>query len=274
MTIDLVINLWNSKINDQDMFTIGADDVANTDMSFKSANVTYRNKFTKDTQKINFFLNKDSKNIHAIALLYKRSNSFPEFVLDTKTPTIIINEKLQEIIKTNLVDFIVYTRKEPYDNCDIFTSLYDDYANKEYILREFDNQKEPTIDRTLNRCAFGKDTFIPEKFKLGLATPGKENDCTGINFFIENHFTENINFDAEDADACVVADAYENISDDTIEKEIIKETEAASINKCSDLNLGSNDGNIADEIDRTNRRKRRLKYHEDVNEWESTDHFQ
>lgn len=261
------------------MFTIGSDDVANTDMNFNDAYVAYGDKFSKKTQRIDCFFNKASKNIHAIALLHKKSYSFPEIVLSAKKPYIIIDEKLQELIKTNLVDFIVYARKEPYDICNIFTGLYDEYAKKEYILREFDNQKEPTIDRTLNRCVFGRNAFVPEKFKLGSATPGKENDCSGINFFLEKHFSElgNINFDDDNADACIVATAYENVSDDAIEAEIAKEIDVASVNQCSALNLGPDDGNIADELDRMNMRKRRLSQltnYEEDNEWESTKHFQ
>lgn len=42
MTIDFVVNLWNSKINEQNMFTIGTEDVTNTDMNFNSAYVAYR----------------------------------------------------------------------------------------------------------------------------------------------------------------------------------------------------------------------------------------
>lgn len=98
MTIDFVVNLWNSKINEQNMFTIGSEDVPNTDMHFNSAYVAYQSKFNKKTQTITSFLTKDSKHIHAIALLYKASYSFPEIVLSAKTPSIVINEKLQETI--------------------------------------------------------------------------------------------------------------------------------------------------------------------------------
>lgn len=116
------------------MFLIASEDVPNADMYFNSDFVAFQSKFNKKTQSITSFLIKDSKHIHAIALWYKSSYSFPEIALTSKTPSMVINEKLQETIKTNLIDFVVYARKQPYDNCHIFANLYHDYSKKEYIL--------------------------------------------------------------------------------------------------------------------------------------------
>lgn len=298
MTIDLIISLWNCQINERNMFTIGADGVPNTDMNTKSQFVTYRNKYSQNTQTLSSFLNKGDKHIHAIALLYKKSNNFPELMLNAKKPFIIIDEKLQELIKSNLIDLIVYARKAPYENCHLFTNFVDEYDKKDYILREFDSHKEPSIDRTLNRCAFDRSTFIPEKFKLGKPTPGDENDCSGVNFLLEKHLSKLTNtpfnkafdddnietidqiLESSESPQCVSsfdASVFANVPDDAIEEEIQKEIQAASTNQCSYLNLGPEDGNIADELDNLNRRKRKLsetaKY-EEVNEWESTSHFQ
>lgn len=133
------------------------------------------------------------------------------------------------------------------------------------------------IDRTLNRCAFGRNAFIPGKFKLGSPSPGKENDCSGANFLIEQHFPESQNTDAgEDTDSCINNAAFDHVSDELIEMAIQKEFKAANINQCSSLLLGPEDGNIADEIDRSNGRKRRLSQltnYEEVNEWESSNEF-
>lgn len=293
MTIDLVINLWNSKINEKNMFTIGSDAVTNAELNVKSTFVTYRNKFSGNTQTIDSFLNKGNKHIHAIALLFKQSYTFPEFRLTAKKPFINIDEKLIELIKVNLIDLVVYARKAPYNDCHLFAKLCDEYESKDYILREFDNNKQG-VDRTLSRCSFDNSTFIPEKFKLSKATSGEENDCSGVNFLLETHLSllTNSPFDDENAEkndelfetsespqcfAVVDGSEFENLSDDAIEVEIAKETEVASVNQCSSLNLGPNDGNLADEIDRTNRKKRTLSdsaNHMDVNEWESTTFFQ
>lgn len=298
MSIDLVVSLWNSKINEKNMFTVGNDGVSNVDMNCKSHSVSYRNKLTGDTQTLSSFLNKGNKNIHAIALLYKESYAFQEIALTQKNPIIIVDDKLRELIKSNLIDLIVYARKAPYDNCDLLKNLCDEYANKEYILREFDNNNEQGMDRTLNRCSFDRSKFIPEKFKLGSPTPGADNDCSGVNFFLENHLSqltntlknkvfddeniEHINEIAEKNDgsqcfASVDASAYEQVPDDAIENEIVKEIESANANTCSALNLGPNDGNIADQLDRSNRRKRRLSEtvnYEEENEWETMSYFQ
>lgn len=120
MTIDLVINLWNSKINERNMFTVGSDNVPNTDMNTKSASFNYRNKFSGNLQTIDTFLNTGNKHVHAIALLYKECNSFPEIVINAKNPFIVIDDNIEEIIKSSLFDFIVYARKAPYDHCNLF----------------------------------------------------------------------------------------------------------------------------------------------------------
>lgn len=184
MTIDLIVNLWNEKVKpDSDFYTIGTVNVPNYDMITDSAYLTYRNKFTANSQSLHSFFQKNSEHLHAIAILYKKGHAFPEQVINAKKPFISINNEIQELIKTNMVDFIVYASKSPYDNCKLFTYLHSDYAKKEYVLREIHNSKGSGKDRTLNRCALDGIPFCPEKFKLGSPTPGNEDDCTGVQFF-------------------------------------------------------------------------------------------
>lgn len=295
MTIDLIANLWNEKLKaSSDFFTIGGSNVPSVDLKTDSPYVLYRNKFTKNTQSLNSFFKKDNNNLHAIAIIYKKGYVFPEFVINLKKPFIIINSDIQELIKKNLVDFIVYGTKSPYDNCQLFTNLCTEYVNKEYILREFDNNKGN--DRTLNRCSFDRNAFRPDKFKLGSATPGKENDCSGPHFFLEQFLSaiampvqqEILNSDNFDeinqsleqinvpqCTASVDSSTYQSISDDKIEEVIQHETIAAAGSSCTTVNLGANAGNIAFELDRENRIKKRLNtdYEEDF-EWQTTKHFQ
>lgn len=297
MSVDLVVNLWNSKVGKNGMFTIGAPDVPNTDMSADSDYVNYRNKFSKNTQTLFSMFNKGNRHLHAIALLYKASYSFPELVISEKTQYIPINSTIEELIRTNLVDMVVYGRKAPYDNCEIFTNLCNQYATKDYVLREFDCEKTE-IDRTLNRCSLDKSTFVPEKFKLGSPTPGQENDCSGPNFLLETYLAEISDplqskaFDDENIDqineilekndtsqcyASTDASTYYSIPEQKIEDKINEETGISQDSGCSTLNLGSDDGNVADNLDRINRSKRRLS--EDTNyeeefEWETTSHFE
>lgn len=289
MYIDLVINLWNSKFNvDTKLLTIGTESVPHTDMNTKSAFVTFRNKFTGNTQSLNMFLNKGDKNVHAIAILYKKDYGFPEFVLSAKQPRVNIDAKMKDLIKAHLVDMIVYSKKSPYEQCEIFSSLHE-YSDERYILREFDNAQ---TDRTLNRCSFDQEPFSPQKFKLGTASPGMENDCSGTHFVLGNHLLEltdalsnepfemNVaNFDEADNPQCSAshdASTYEHLSDDLIEKQIREETQAAKENECTLLDLGSDVGDVADELDRVNRMKRKLsesENYEEKFEWETTDHF-
>lgn len=158
-----------------------------------------------------------------------------------KKPFVIINSEITELIKSNLVDLVVYRTKAPYDNCQLFINLYNDYANKEYILREFDNNKGNRNDRTLNRCAFDGNAFAPEKFKLGSPTPGNANECSGPNFFFEQILSEIATpiqqkaFDSDNLDeidqlleqidgphctASFDALTYQSLSDDVIEEVI------------------------------------------------------
>lgn len=203
MSIDLVVNLWNQKFKNNEFFTIGAASVANVDLQPNSPYFGYRNKYTGNSQSMLSFLNKGNKNLHAIAIVYKKGYGFPELALNQKKPFLNIDSDLQHLIKTNLVDLVVYARKAPFEDCELFTNLHEDYANKLYILREFDNSKK---DRTLNRCSFSGKAFTPEKFKLGSPTPGTENDCKGTHFFIEQILPELTNpiqnkaFDSDNVD--------------------------------------------------------------------------
>lgn len=272
--------------------------VPNVDMKIDRPYLSYRNRFTGNSQSIHSFFNKDNAHLHAIAIVYKKGYSFQDLTINSRKPFLYINDDIQDMIKSNLVDFIVYGTTAPYDNCQLFINLYNDYANKDYILREFDNNKGSGKDRTLSRCALDGNSFAPEKFKLGSLTPGMENDCSGAQFFLDQFISEiatpiqqkafdSDNFDeidhsleqtnAPQCTASVDSSAYQNISDDAIEEIIQHQSTIAAESTCTALNLGVNAGNIAYELDRTNKRKRRLSEsvdHEKRFEWETTEHFQ
>lgn len=241
------------------------------------------------------FFNKNNVDLHGIAVVYKKGYPFPELVLSSRKPLITINEDIQSLIKLNLVDLVVYGKKAPYDNCELFTNLCDDYANKQYILREFDNSEGKGKDRTLNRCSFDGIPFSPEKFKLGAPTPGGENDCSGAYFFLDQHLfastSSNLNkaFDADNIDdnnsildeinsphctSSFDASVYQNIDDNVIDAIIEEEALTATKSSCSSLNLGADSGNIANEADNLKKRKRRLsETAEEDEEWETTKYF-
>lgn len=267
MTIDLIINLWNEKMKVSNLFTIGSKNVPNVDLTEASPFFSYRNKYTGNTNSMFSFLTKSDNQLNAIAIIYKKGFSFPQLVLNNKNPFIAINNEIQDLIKSNLVDMMVYGKRATYDSCELFTNLWSEYANKQYVIREFDNAAKD--DRTLNRCAFDRLPFVPEKFKLGAASPGKENDCTGTTFFLENYMSEMIQpgtieaFDSNDiadvftqddsprCSASVHASAYESIPDGVIERTIEREIDDATRSSCTSLNLGVNVGNIAQDVDAT-----------------------
>lgn len=293
MTIDMITNLWNEKLKvNSDLFTIGTVNVQNVDLKSDSPIVNFRNKFTGNSQSLHSFFNKDNTHLHAIAIVYKKGYSFPELVINAKKPFIAINSDILELIKSNLIDLIVYGTKSSHDNCEIFTNLYNEYATKEYVLREFDNKNS---DRTLNRCALDGNAFSPEKFKLGSPTPGGINDCNGPHFFLNQlllakatpvqqdaHDLNNIDdidelHEQSNSPQCTTSSStYQSLSDDTIEETLAEEIASAAKSSCTVLNLGANAGNIADEVDRVNRRKRLWSGSDDDEEtceWQSLKHF-
>lgn len=76
MTVHLVVNLWNSKINDRNLFTVDSQPTPNIDKDNKNPNFAYRNKFTSNPMTVDAILYKTSKHIHAIAIMYKKSYAF------------------------------------------------------------------------------------------------------------------------------------------------------------------------------------------------------
>lgn len=93
MTIDLIVNLWNEKLKKgSDFFTIGTSNVPNVDLKTESPYVSYRNKFTGNTQGLQSFLNKDESSLHAIGILYKKSSSFPELTINPKKNILVVEQ--------------------------------------------------------------------------------------------------------------------------------------------------------------------------------------
>lgn len=297
MLIDLVVNMWNSQWNKNMFYTIGTPNVQNADLKTDSSFVAYRNKYRGTASNNQQFMWTGSKHLHAIALIYKQSNSFPEITINARNPYMMVTDEIKELIKKNLVDLVVYGRQAPYDNCALFTDLYNEYTT-DYVLREFDNTQQG-IDRTLNRCTENYiKSFVPNHFKLGLPTPGATNDCTGANFMIESHLTnisdplqqhpfylDNLEDNLhslmrEDSSQCtssVDRSTYASTSAASIEMEISGENTLSQTDSCSSMNLGGNDGNNAEDLDTSNSRKRRLSDTNDYStplEWETTINFQ
>lgn len=83
--------------------------------------------------------------------------------------------------------------------------------------------------------------------------------------------------DAPQCTSSLDTSVYHDLPDDEIEEFIEQQSTVASKSSCAALNLGVNAGNIAEDLDKTNRKKRRLSEttnYEAMFEWESTEHFQ
>lgn len=101
----------------------------------------------------------------------------------------MINDKIKGLLTQSLVDLVVYGENEACNKCKLIEEIRSDFTNKKYTLREpiknIDNN-----DVSINRCALESYGFLPEKFKLGNPTPGKENDCSGPQFILEDKILE------------------------------------------------------------------------------------
>lgn len=184
--IELVVNLWNEKTDENGFFVVGGTAITNANLNVPDQRIKFRTGFTKGLASISNFLLNGNVYLVSIGLLYKKSDTFKEITLDLKVPSLKINSELEKRLRNNLVDLVVYGRKVPFDRCSFFERIYPDFEGRKYVLREFDTLK----DHSLNRCAVETTGFLPEKIKLGKPTPGAENDCDGPHFIIEHEIDD------------------------------------------------------------------------------------
>lgn len=126
-----------------------------------------------------------------------------------------------------------------------------------------------------------------------MPTPGRENDCTGPHFLLEEHIfnmlppvnahssSEN---DLPDESCAIVPDCtssieqldYSQISSQRIQESIQEANTASTSNICTSLMLDPESGNNAIILDQMNSRKRHMgvenDYSEDM-EWKTTKYF-
>lgn len=297
VTIELVINLWNLRTNDNGLLTIGGSNVATADIKVPNDYVKFRQSFMRGSQAImNFIKSGSPKHLEAIAIIYKDNYPFAQFILSQSKPFILMNEDIKKIIKDNLIDLVVYGKKAPFDKCAFFEELYPDFTNRKYALREFDIPSTNT-DLSINRCAIESDGFLPQKFRLGSPTPGAENDCTGASFFLEDHLLEvsdvqSRDFDMDDStyiDTIFSSDTtaqcstsmessqYLSMKTSLVHRAVQTTISAAKHDECTPLMLYPEGTNIQLEITNDNQRKRKissegLDYSLDY-EWSSTKYF-
>lgn len=289
--VNLVINLWNERMKNG-FFTIGGSDVSNGDLKIPSDSIKFKNGFTvkKNVPSVSSFLVNENE-LSAIGLLYGEKNPFNEFKLTEKIREIVIDDKLKDILKKSLVDLVVYGERKACDKCEFFEVIHDDFANKKYTLRDFSKNIENSVI-SLNRCALERYGFLPEKFKLGSLSPGKENDCSGPHFILEENILDatplvhsRIISDFDDLDVVSNSDQlqctssieisdYSQLTADTIEHAIDLANQTSQNDACAPLLLYPDGGNILQTVTHANNRKRHMSSVADCeNEWDNEKNF-
>lgn len=141
-TVELVVDLWRSKTNENGFLVIGGPDVDNVQLELPNDNIMYRDKWNRNPKAkqltlTNFLLNgwSDAK---AIVLIYKKDERFEDFKLTERTTSITIDDKVLRIIQENLVDMVVYAEEASIERCNIFEIIQPRFKNINYMLREVD----------------------------------------------------------------------------------------------------------------------------------------
>lgn len=289
--IELVVTLWNEHINEFGFFTVGGSEVNEADLRVPSSSIKFRQCFVPGSIKsiTNFIVN-GNKNINAIGLLYGRQEPLRDIVLTKQKNYIRLEGGIKELLKKHLVDLVVYSKMYDSNRCDVFEEIYPDFVGRKYLLREFN---APDIDYTLNRCAIESLGFRPEKFKIGNATPGAENDCSGAHYIVEDRIVDvmaplntHLQYPADYEQPSV---SYEPCCSTNIERteyymqslnrilvSVKKESATAQADACTPHLLNPYGGNIAHQIDQANRRKRRISATRDYSEtfeWKTDKNF-
>ena len=175
---------------------IGGTGVANVDLPTSDPNIKFRRKFdkTKGQPLLTSFIGNGNRCINAIVLVFnKEGKELQDLELNPNHPFLKLNDNLIKIINANLIDMVVYGRRAPFDKCTIYERLAPTLSGRKYTLREYDVESDKENDNTLNRCTINTDTIVPEAFKLGTATPGADNDCSGAHFILEEHTSQLFN---------------------------------------------------------------------------------
>lgn len=297
-TVELVINLSAWRTNDDGLLTIGGPGIITTDYSVPNDQVVFRQSFVSGIKSMtNFLKTGSSRNLEAIAIIKtpEYDKRF-QFTLTKKRNYILMTSELKQLLKTILVDLIVYGKRAPYDRCNFFEEIYPPYRNKKYVLREFDDVSGGT-DYSLNRCTFESDGFLPEKFRIGRLTPGSENDCSGTHFILEDHISEACAVQSNDfkidpleyvsvimstnataqCTSSIPTSEYLSSSSQLIEAIVKSEVNTAAQDPCTSKSLYPDGGNVVFDLKEANSRKRRLSS-QDIDysteyEWESDRHF-
>lgn len=177
-------------------FVVGGENVANVNLPTSDPNLKFRRKFLTDKGQtiMTSFISNGNHGLNAIVLVYnEKGEPLQDLELKQNQPFLKLNDHLIDVILDNLLDIVIYSRRGEFAQCTIYERLCPILAGRQYTLREYDTNIDVLSDMTLNRCTFRTERILPEAFKLGAATPGSENDCTGFHFIMENYAPELFN---------------------------------------------------------------------------------
>lgn len=292
----LEVNLWNARMQNG-FYTIGGDQVNSANINIPSTDIKYKDGFIPKANIGAFSKFTVTSNTHlsAIGLLYGNKEPFNAFKLTKEKNSIRIDDKLITILKEHLIDLVVYGSGVPCDKCELFEIIYPNFANRKYTLREIDTNKNRD-DISLNRCTIENDGFLPESFKFGQPSPGKPNYCSGTNFILEDNILQAIpsvissgmySDDYDDLNGACSSSVqnctssidvveYSQVTTQQLENAVEKAQQKSRDNICNSLNLNPNSGNLMEEIERENNRKRVMGVETDYSnelEWKSTKYF-
>jgi hypothetical protein len=142
-----------------------------------------------------------------------------------------VTPELEELIKNQMHDMIIYSRQSMFQRSNFFERLYSQLSsyNENYDLmipaREWD--KIGHEDMSLNRCPRSifdlRKPFIFTQWKLGKRTPADENDCSGAKWILENALPD------------VQVQSIVFGADSSSEEELISETTSRADNRAHNI---------------------------------------
>lgn len=190
--IDLVVNLWNSKTDENGYAVIGGNNVQNS-LNLQGM-IRYREMAHVSGGLGSAFGRQTDKSVpYAIALLREslESRAARQLTLSIwepfteARPYIILEKDLVAKLKPYIVDMVVIGRQTMLPHCKIYQDLHDSFSGTaNYLVREMQGTNPSGF--SVNRCTVLTAGFLPEYFKLGTPTPGADNDCAGARFIIED----------------------------------------------------------------------------------------
>ena len=267
------------------------------DLSFSHPDVGFRKKRKRTRMQVDLGIEATSQKFHfedvlengnkavmAVVLLQQKwstseniRNLFTQYKLltgvsDDNFESILITNEIEMLIKENLVDVALYSRKTLFNSCSLFLRIgrYLDATKTIRIASEWDLTNH--VEVSVNHCPKPggqeeTDFFMFTNFKLGPPTPKAINNCEGPHFELLSNIPTillNTPFDTvshsqriDIPEACSssthVID-YHNLDEDAVVMQrdcvISKAANTASLDSCTCTSSDTNTLNLGDSVER------------------------